>query len=123
MQLPRSVCSGLALSAALVGFLVPADKAEATVIAYSSLQISNFVVDTGINLIDVTSASGVNTSTSGAAIDGTNANNSSPVNAAPGSMLVADSDVAAACVGACAGISPNNFAPIHAANPGSHFAR
>lgn len=113
---------GLAAGIAIAALLMPVGKAGATVIGYSSLQITNFILTAGAELIVIPSATAVNTTTSAASLDGVNDSNSSPVVGSPGG-LVADSDVALSCVGVCGAIGQNDYSSVAAANPGSHFAR
>lgn len=123
MKLLKPLSYGLAIGVAAAALAMPVDKAEARVIAYSSLQITNFTVDSGAEIINLGSVTVVNTTTSAAVLDGVGQNFSSPVNGAPGSAGVADSDVQQACVGDCAGIPQNTYTQASAGNPGWTFAR
>ena len=113
---------GLAAGIAIAALLMPVGKAGATVIGYSSLQVTNFILTAGAELIVIPSATAVNTTTSAASLAGVNDSTSSPVVGSPGG-LVADSDVALSCVGVCGAIGQNDYSSVAAANPASHFVR
>lgn len=123
MKLLKPLSYGLAIGVAAAALAMPVDQAEARVIAYSSLQVTNFTLDSGGEIINVPGVRVVNTTTSAANLDGVNASNSSPVNGAPGSAGVADSDVTMSCVGNCASIGQNNYNQVSAGNPDWTFAR
>lgn len=123
MNFLKPITYGLAVGVALAAFAMPVEKAEARVIGYSSLQVNNFQFVSGAEIINLGSVTVVNTTTSSANLNGVGTNDASPVNGAPGSIGVADSDVALSCVGACGGIGQNDYSQYSAANPGTTFAR
>lgn len=123
MKLLKFTSRGLAAGVMLAALAMPVEKAGASVIGYSSLQITNFTAISGAEIINIPSVTVVNTTTSAAGLNGTNVSNSSPVNGAPGAAGVADSDVALSCVGQCGGIAQNDFSSVAPANPGWHFGR
>lgn len=123
MKLLKPISYGLAIGVTAAALAMPVDKAEARVIAYSSLQVTNFVVTSGAEIVSIPSVTVVNTTRSAANLDGANDSDASNVNGAPGSAGVADSDVRMSCVGACGGIAQNDYGQVSAANPGWTFAR
>lgn len=123
MRMLKSLSYGLAIGVAAAALAMPVDKAEARVIAYSSLQVTNFTLDSGAEIINIGDVEVINTTTSSATLDGVGDVASSPVNGAPGSSGVADSDVRMSCVGDCGGIAENTFSQVSATNADLTFAR
>lgn len=100
--------AGLTLIA-ITGLL--ASNANAGVVAYSTLQITDVRVTAGGGQIGAfSSISG--TSSSRASFDG-----------APGVAWSDPADTPMSCVGDCGGIAENDFSQVSAGNPGLHFAR
>jgi len=86
-------------------------KAEAGVIAYSSLQVTNVQISAGGEIIGgVTSID--NATSSRASFDGV-----------PGIANSDDTDTAMSCVGSCGTLSQNDFTQVSASNPTLRFAR
>lgn len=124
MTLLKTRSGGLAAGIAIAALLMPVGKADATVIGYSSLQVTNFAFISGAHVIFYNSATAVNTTRSAAHLFGVDSNNHlSEAVGGPGSGLVADSDVALSCVGVCGAIGQNDYSSVAAANPASHFVR
>lgn len=114
MNFLKPVTYSIAAGVTLAALALPADKAEARVIAYSSLQITNFQITEGAGLVEIKSIA--NTTTSAANLDGTA--QSGAANNLPG-----DADVDMSCVGLCGGIMENDYSRHSAIVSGDTFAR
>lgn len=108
----KSIGLGLVAGLALTAMTGPlASDAEAGVVAYSTLQITNVRITAGGDQIG--SVGPINNATSSrASFDG-----------APGISWSDPADTPMSCVGACGGIAQNDFSRVSAGNPGLHFAR
>ncbi|RMF11265.1 MAG: hypothetical protein D6763_03570 [Alphaproteobacteria bacterium] len=108
----KSIGLGLVAGLAMTAMTGPlASNAEAGVIAYSTLQISNVRLTSGAEQIG-TIQSIDNATSSRASFDGI-----------PGVANSDSSDAALSCVGACGGIGQNDYTRVSLGNPGLHFAR
>jgi hypothetical protein len=110
MKLAKTLTYGLAagMFASAVAF-----TAQAEVVAYSTLQITNFTITAGGEQIDIGAGVNVNNATSSrASFDG-----------GAGDAASNATDTRMACVGACGGIAENDFSRISAGDSSLHFAR
>lgn len=119
MKLFKTVAFGLAAGVALSALILPTEQAEARVVAYSTLQVSNFLVTQGGAMI--TNVQGTNTTSSSATLTGYAGSVQGDTKGA-----LANSDALASCTGqpgACAAIGQNNYTQYSAGNTGLHFSR
>lgn len=118
MKLFKTLAFGLAAGVALSALALPVEKAEARVVAYSTLQVTNFLITQNSALIDLGTLQGSNTTSSSATLTGY-----------PGAVdgdttpVLANSDVLQSCTGNCGGIGQNDFTRYSAANTATHFSR
>lgn len=112
MKLIKKISFGVIGAVALTAMAAsPDSKAEAGVIAYSTLQITNVQISAGGEIIGgVTSID--NATSSRASFDDV-----------PGIANSNDTDTAMSCVGSCGTIGQNDFTQVSAANPTLRFAR
>lgn len=121
MKLFKTVAFGLAAGVAMATLAMPVEKAEARVVAYSTLQVTDFLITQGSALIDLSTLVGTNTTSTSATLTGY-------AGAVDGDTqgVLANSDALASCTGqaaACAAAGQNNFNRYSAGDTVSHFAR
>ncbi|MDA5193576.1 EDSAP-1 family PEP-CTERM protein [Govanella unica] len=119
MKLFKTIAFGLAAGVALAALALPVEKAEARVVAYSTLQVTNFFITDGAQILTN--------------IQGQNNTNTSAVLASYGNVahddpqdITSNSNALQSCVGAggvCGSIPQDDFARYSAVNTGAHFAR
>lgn len=112
MKVFKQISFGIAAGVALTALSMPvATDADAGVIAYSTLQVSNVRLTSGGDQIG--SIDSINNATSSRA----------SFDDAPGVSFSNASDALMSCVGDCGGIGQNDYSQISAGNPSLHFAR
>lgn len=119
MKLFKTAAFGLAAGVALAALALPVEKAEARVVAYSTLQVTDFLVVQNANLI--TNVVGTNTTSSSATLTGY----AGAVNGDTQPAL-SNTDALASCTGqaaACLAAGENNYTRYSAGDTASHFSR
>ena len=111
MRLVKSIGLGLVAGVALTALAAPM-AANANVIGYSTLQVTNVVISSGGDQVSPSSVRFSTATSSRASFDG-----------APGISYSDPTDAAMSCVGACGTIAQNDFSQVSAGNGSLHFAR